>query len=83
MFGEYVVETDIKYYCYNQTRDTIDAYNIQDTENSNLFGNRIGDLIETPRIAHATDILVEWIQHSTSIFIIGPSASAKRYVKYR
>jgi len=79
MFGEYMVETDTKYYCYNQTRDNIEAYHLLDTENSNLFGNKIGDLIETPRIAHATDILVKWIQHSPSIFVVGPSASAKRY----
>lgn len=74
-------ETDAKYFCYNQTRDCIEAYNLLDAENSNEFGNKIGDLIETPRISNATDILVNWIQHSTSIFVVGPSASAKRYMK--
>jgi len=80
MFGEYVPEiNDSKYYCYNEIRDNIEAYNSPDTENSNLFGNKIGDLIETPRIANASDILVKWIPHSTSIFVVGPSASGKRY----
>jgi len=79
MFEEYVPETDAKYYCYNETRDNIEPYNLLDTENSNIFGNKIGDLIETPRIANATDILSKWIHHSTSIIIVGPSASGKRY----
>jgi len=80
MFGEYVPEiNDTKYYFYNEIRDNIEAYNTLDTENSNLFGNKIGDLIETPRIANASDILVKWIQYSTSIFVVGPSASGKRY----
>jgi len=80
MFGVYVPEiNDTKYYFYNETRDNIEAYNSLDTENSNLFGNKIGDLIETPRIANASDILVKWMQHSTSIFVVGPSASGKRY----
>jgi len=83
MFGEYVAETDTKYYRYNRARDNIEAYHLLDAENSNLSGNKIGDLIETPRIAHATDILIEWLQHSRSIFLIGPSASAKRYEIYR
>lgn len=77
MFGEYAPETDTKYYYYNQTRDSIETYNLMDTDN--LFGNKIGDLIETPRIANATDILVTWIQHGTSIFVVGPPASGKRY----
>lgn len=72
-------ETDVKYYCYNQARDQIEAYNLLDSENSNLSGNKIGDLIETPRVAYATDILVKWVHHSTSIFVVGPSASGKRY----
>lgn len=71
-------ESDEKYYCYNETRDNIEDYSSLNLENSNLFGNKIGDLIETPRIANATDILVKWIQHSTSIFVVGPSASGKR-----
>jgi len=79
MFGEYVPEiNDSKYYRYNEMRDNVEAYNLLETENSNLFGNKIGDLIETPRIAYASDILVKWIQHSTSIFVVGPSASGKR-----
>lgn len=81
MFEEYVPETDTKYYSYNQTRDSIETYNLMDTDN-NLFGNKIGDLIETPRISNATDILVAWIQHGTSIFVVGPSASGKRYSTY-
>lgn len=68
-----------KYFCYNEIRDSIEAYNSLDTENSNLSGNKIGDLIETPRITNASDILVKWIQYSTSIFVVGPSASGKRY----
>jgi len=73
-----VPESDEKYYCYNETRDNIEDYSSLNLENSNLYGNKIGDLIETPRIANATDILVKWIQHSTSIFVVGPSASGKR-----
>jgi len=84
MFGEFMPETnDVKYYCYNEIRDNIEAYNLLDTENSNVFGNKIGDLIETPRIANASDILVKWIQHSKSIFVVGPSASGKRYIIVR
>lgn len=79
LFGEYVPETDEKYYCYNETRDNIETYNLLDTENSNLYGNKIGDLIETSRVAHASDILIKWIQLSRSIFVVGPSASGKRY----
>lgn len=71
-------ESDEKYFFYNETRDNIEDYSSLEVENSNLFGNKIGDLIETPRIANATDILVKWIQHSTSIFVVGPSASGKR-----
>lgn len=78
MFGEYMPETDANYYRYNATRDNIEDYTSLDLENSNLFGNKIGDLIETPRIANATDILIEWIQHSRSIFVVGPPASGKR-----
>lgn len=77
MFGEYLPETDIKYYFYNRTRDSIEAYNLLDIDKSNLFGNKIGDLIETPRIINATDILVKWIQNSKSIFVVGPPASGK------
>lgn len=77
MFGEYVPETDVKYYCYDQTRDNIEAYNELDTDKSSLLGNKIGDLIETPRISNATDILVKWLQHSKSIFVVGPPASGK------
>lgn len=73
-------ETGECYYRYNQSRDNIEAYDRLDNENSNLLGNRIGDLIETPRIAHSTDILVQWIQRSTLIFVVGPSASGKRYL---
>ncbi|XP_060838419.1 cytoplasmic dynein 2 heavy chain 1 [Rhopalosiphum padi] len=84
MFGEYMPETnDVKYYCYNEIRDNIEAYNLLDTENSNVFGNKIGDLIETPRIANASDILVKWIQHSKSIFVVGPSASGKSKIIFK
>lgn len=76
-FGEYVPETEESYYCYNQSRDCIESYDILDTENSNLLGNKIGDLIETPRIMNSVNILIEWIQHSTLIFVVGPSASGK------
>lgn len=80
MFGEYVPEiNDTTYYYYNEIRDNVEAYNLLGTENSNLLGNKIGDLIETPRIANSSDILVKWIQHSTSIFVVGPPASGKRY----
>jgi len=83
MFEEYVSEiNDVKYYCYNEIRDSVEAYNLLNTENSNLFGNKIGDLIETPRIANASDILIKWIQHSKSIFVVGPPASGKRYIIY-
>lgn len=79
MLGEYVSETNTKYYYYNQTTDNIDAYNLVDTDNLDVFEYKVGDLIETPRISNATDILVKWIQQSTSIFVVGPSASGKRF----
>lgn len=78
MFGEYVPESDEKYYRYNEISDTIEDYTSLDAENSNLFGDKIGDLIETPRVTNATDILVKWIQHGSPIFVVGPSASGKR-----
>lgn len=80
MFGEYVPETDSRYYCYNQIRNDIEAYSLPDADNSNVY--KIGDLIETPRIANSIDILIKWIQHSASIFIVGPPASGKRLVIY-
>lgn len=82
MFGEYVPESDTKYYFYDQTRDSIEAYNLLDIDKSNLFGNKIGDLIETPRIVNATDILVKWIQYSKSIFVVGPPASGKGWIHF-
>lgn len=78
MYGEYVPEADEKYYCYNETRDNIETYSSLETDNLNLYGSKIGDLIETTRISNATDILVKWIQHSRSIFVVGPSGSGKR-----
>lgn len=79
MFEEYVSETNAKYFYYNQTTDNIETYNLLDTDNLDVFEYKIGDLIETPRISHATDILIKWIQQSTSIFVVGPSASGKRF----
>lgn len=78
MFGEYAPGSDSKYFYYNQERDDIETYNMLYSENSNLFESKIGDLIETPRIANAVDILAKWIQYSNSIFVVGPSASGKR-----
>ncbi|XP_050420010.1 cytoplasmic dynein 2 heavy chain 1 [Adelges cooleyi] len=77
MIGEYVPESESRYYFYNRLRDDIDSYRCAGTDSPNPFGYKTGDLVETPRISNATDVLVEWMQRGTSIFVVGPSGSGK------
>ncbi|XP_050526495.1 cytoplasmic dynein 2 heavy chain 1 isoform X2 [Daktulosphaira vitifoliae] len=73
MTEEYVPETDLHYYFYNKERDNIDSYQFIEPCSYNT-----GDLIKTPRISQAIDILINWIKYSKSVFVIGPSGSGKR-----